>query len=620
MSPETRTFANRYELGDEIGRGGMADVYLAHDRLLDRRVAVKVLSPQFASDPTNVERFRREAQAAAGLNHAHIVGVYDWGEEEDGTSFIVMEYVPGQTLREILQSYGRLPSMDAALIAADIADALSFAHAHGVVHRDVKPGNVLVTPQGQVKVTDFGIARADTSEPLTKTGAVVGTATYFSPEQAQGFTLDGRSDVYALGVVLYEMVTGVTPFTASSPVSVAYKHVRETPAPPSSLVPGLPPAMDRIILTAMAKDVDQRYPSALDMRADLLRFERGRPLAGAPAAVAAAGAAPPAARVAAPVEPAAVSTTPAPRQRRRRWGAVVAIGVALALLVGLIVFLLANSDFGGGGPSTPMLNVPNVAGFSYGQASKGLEALGFTVSRQDINDPERVPNVVVGQDPEAGRKIPTGGLITLKVSSANITMPNVVGQDRNQAAETLAAQHLTPTFTEEDSDQPPGTVLRTDPAAGAAVAKLPDGSKPTVAVFVAREPLVAVPDVTSLDPYPAVIALKNAGLTPTAVDTPSDTVPKGRVIGTDPPAGTQLTRGSPVTLQVSSGPTTITMPNVVGQPRATAEAALNQTLGLGLQVYIVNAGAAKTGIVVSQNPAPGTQVKRGATVSISVGA
>src|SRR3954465_6240258 len=335
MPSATRVFANRYELGEEIGHGGMADVYLAHDRLLDRRVAVKVLSPQFASDPTNVERFRREAQAAAGLNHPHIVAVYDWGQEDD-TSFIVMEYVPGQTLRQIMQSYGRLGPMDAARIAADIADALSFAHAHGVVHRDVKPGNVLVTPQGQVKVADFGIARAETGEPLTKTGAVLGTATYFSPEQAQGFPLDGRSDVYALGVVLYEMVTGVAPFTASSPVSIAYKHVREAPTPPSTIVPELAGAMDHIVLTAMAKDVDERYQSAQDMRADLLRFERGRPLVAAP--VTAALAAPASVHVPAPVAVAPVAAAAAPTAappRRGRWGPVVVIAIALALLVGL---------------------------------------------------------------------------------------------------------------------------------------------------------------------------------------------------------------------------------------------------------------------------------------------
>ncbi len=207
MANVGRVFANRYELRTQVGHGGMADVYLARDRLLNRRVAVKVLSPTFAADPTFVERFRREAQAAASLNHPNIVAVYDWGQEDD-TSFIVMEYVNGQTLRDLVNKYRTLPPMEAARIAADIADALEFAHRNGVIHRDVKPGNVLITPEGGVKVTDFGIARAESSDTLTKTGAVLGTATYFSPEQAQGLALDGRSDVYALGVVLYEMLTG----------------------------------------------------------------------------------------------------------------------------------------------------------------------------------------------------------------------------------------------------------------------------------------------------------------------------------------------------------------------------------------------------------------------------
>jgi len=615
MSPTSRVFANRYELGDEIGHGGMADVYLAHDRLLDRRVAVKVLLPEFASDATNVERFRREAQAAAGLSHPHIVSVYDWGEEDD-TSFIVMEYVPGQTLREILQTYGRLGSMDAARIAAEIADALSFAHAHGVVHRDVKPGNVLITPQGQVKVADFGIARAETSEPLTKTGAVLGTATYFSPEQAQGFALDGRSDVYALGVVLYEMLTGVAPFTASSPVSIAYKHVRETPAPPSTLVPELEGAMDRIVLTAMAKDVDQRYLSAQDFRADLLRFERGRPLAGAPVA-----AAPASVHVAAPTIAAAASTAPAPapRRKRGRWGPAVVIGIALALLVGLIVFLLANSNFGDSGPSTPKLDVPAVAGVPYGQAEAVLKSQGFTVARQDIDEPEQAPDLVLGQDPESGRKIPKGGLITLKVSSPTIAMPNIVGQAQTQATQSLAAKHLTGNFTQEDSDQPPGTVLRTDPAAGAPVAKLPQGGSPTVSVVVARVPLVPVPDVTTQDPFAAAATLGAAGFQVTVADAPSDTVPAGKVVGTDPAVGTPLAKGTQVKLLVSSGPSLVTIPSVVNLPRATAETLLNQTLGLGVQVNLVNAGATKKGIVVNQSPPAGSQVAKGSTVAIYVG-
>jgi len=615
MSPATRVFANRYELGDEIGRGGMADVYWAHDRLLDRRVAVKVLAPQYATDPANVERFRREAQSAAGLNHPHIVAVYDWGEQ-DGTSFIVMEYVRGQTLREILQEYGRLTTLDAARIAADIADALSFAHAHGVVHRDVKPGNVLVTPQGQVKVTDFGIARADSAEPLTKTGAVLGTATYFSPEQAQGFALDGRSDVYALGVVLYEMVTGVAPFTADSPVSVAYKHVRETPAPPSSIAPDVSGAMDRIVLTAMAKDVNARYQSAEELRADLLRFGRGRPLVAAPAPVTAAAAS---VRVASPAAaPVAVAPAPVPVRRRRHAGPIIAVGIALGLLVALIVVLLANSDFGDSGTATPTLDVPSVTGFGYGQAEAGLKAQGFTVARHDEEQPDQPPDLVMAQDPEAGRKIPKGGLITLKVSSASITMPNVVGQQRAQATQTLSAKFLTPNFVEEDSDQPPGTVLRTDPAAGAPVAKLAQGGRPMVNVTIAREPKIPVPDVAGQNPFAAAATLQQLGFTVTPVSTPNDTVPKNTVIGTDPPAGTPLAKGTEVKVQVSSGPTLVTVPSTVGQTRAAAENLLNAQLGFGVQVNLINAGGSKKGIVLAQNPAGGDAPK-GSTIVIIVG-
>jgi eukaryotic-like serine/threonine-protein kinase len=618
MSPTSRVFANRYELGDEIGRGGMADVYLAHDRLLDRRVAVKVLLPQFASDPTSIERFRREARAAAGLNHPHIVAVYDWGEEDD-TSFIVMEYVPGQTLREILQSYGALNPMDAARLAAEIADALSFAHAHGVVHRDVKPGNVLVTPQGQVKVADFGIARADASEPLTKTGAVLGTATYFSPEQAQGLPLDGRSDVYALGVVLYEMLTGIAPFTASSPVSVAYKHVREAPAPPSSIVPGLPAAMDLIVLTALAKDVDARYASAHDLRADLLRFERGRPLAGAAPVPAAAPTAAyvPAPLVAAPVAAAAIFAS-APRRKRTRWVPAIAITIALALLVGLIVFLIAASDFGDKGTATPTLDVPNVVGQNYTQAQTTLQGAGFVVTRQDANLPDQVADLVVGQNPEEGRKVPKGGTIVLKVSGATIPMPNVVGQNRAQATQALAAANLTGNFVDQDSDQPVGTVLSTDPAAGAAVAKLPQGGRPTVTVVVAREPAVPVPDVSAQDPSAASATLGAAGFQVTQVSTPSDTVRVGAVIGTDPVAGTPLAKGAEVKLLVSSGPALVDVPNVVGQPRASAEALLNGTLGFGVQVSFANGGPTKKDVVIAQTPASG-QAPKGSTVAIVVG-
>src|SRR5437868_2351705 len=281
MTLAGRVFSSRYEIEREIARGGMAEVYLARDQSLNRPVALKALFPEFAREPSFVERFRREAQAAANLNHPNVVSIYDWGQEE-GTYFIVMEYVEGRSLRDLIRSEAPLEPNQAAEITAETASALAFAHRNGVVHRDVKPGNVLLTRFGNVKVTDFGIARAGTSDGLTQTGSVMGTATYFSPEQAQGLPVDGRSDVYSLGVVLYEMVTGVAPFTGDSPVAVAYKHVREDAVAPSQRNPDVPPDLERIILTALAKDPNNRYQTAEDMRADLLRFRRGRPLAASP--------------------------------------------------------------------------------------------------------------------------------------------------------------------------------------------------------------------------------------------------------------------------------------------------------------------------------------------------
>ena len=278
-------YNGRYELNRQIARGGTAQVYLAHDLLLDRPVALKMLFPELSSDHSFVERFRREAQAAANLSHPNIVPVFDWGEA-DRTYFIVMEYVDGEPLSSIIRMQAPLSPTRAAAIAADISKALSYAHRHGVVHRDVKPGNVLITVDGQVKVADFGIARAiGQSETVTQTGLVMGTATYFSPEQAQGLGVDGRSDVYALGVVLYEMVTGRPPFTADTPVAIAYKHVSETAALPSEIEPRVPRDLEAIIMQAMAKQPQARYATAQDFHDDLERFMRGQPVhAPAPAA------------------------------------------------------------------------------------------------------------------------------------------------------------------------------------------------------------------------------------------------------------------------------------------------------------------------------------------------
>jgi eukaryotic-like serine/threonine-protein kinase len=281
MATIPQVLLDRYEVGPLLGAGGMAEVYEGHDRLLARRVAIKVLQSQYVRDQSFLLRFKREAQAAASLSHPNVVAVYDTGSE-DGTHFIVMEYVEGRTLKDVVRQEGPLYPARAAEICADVSAALVAAHARGLIHRDIKPGNVMLTPDGKVKVMDFGIARATTSETITQTAAVIGTAQYISPEQAQGQTVDYRSDLYSLGCCLYEMLTGTVPFTGATAVAIAYRHVREDPTPPRMLNPDVPPPLEAICLKAMAKLPDNRYQTAAELRADLERFRNGEPVLATP--------------------------------------------------------------------------------------------------------------------------------------------------------------------------------------------------------------------------------------------------------------------------------------------------------------------------------------------------
>ncbi len=624
-----RVFNDRYELVRHVARGGMAQVYLAKDLLLNRPVALKVLFPELSVDRSFVERFRREAQAAANLSHPNIVSIYDWGEGEH-TYFIVMEYVNGRTLAQLLRQ-GPLDADHAAALAADVAAALSFAHAHGVIHRDIKPANVLIDKSGQVKVTDFGIARAvGAKEGLTQTGTVMGTATYFSPEQAQGYPVDARTDVYSLGVVLYEMVTGRPPFSGDNPLAIAYKHVREEAVLPSQVNRAVPQSLEAIIMQAMAKDPADRYQSADELRADLTRYVRGsgvlaQPVrrgaaatptvvqdayggtrvmpVGAPTGVGRSGGPAAAYRPAGsggPLGPPELATT------RRRSGAYVGVLVAMLAVLGVLLFLLGKQLGVFGNTAATQVTIPtDFVGHPVADVVSELTGLGLNTK------PSAPAGTVTDSNPKPGTVVSKGSTVNLVVTPAppQVQVPDVRNQDQQAAENALRAAGLVPMSPEPTANSDTvaaGSVISESPAQASSVAK---GSTVTLTVSLGK-PQVMIPDESGKDPTVAGAELGALGLKVTQASEASNAEPAGKVTRTTPTANTSVASGSQVTIYVSSGPQQVGVPDERGQPVAAAQAALQ---GAGFNVVI---GGASTGVVVSQNPSGGTAPK-GSTVTIT---
>ena len=659
---EATVINDRYEIHKRIGRGGMADVFSARDLLLDRQVAVKVLFPEFATDANFVERFRREAQSAASLSHPNIVNVYDWGKFE-GTYFIVMEEVQGRTLAEILTTNKQLTSKQAAEIASEVAAALGFAHDNHVAHRDIKPANILIGTNGQVKVADFGIARAlnaPTESNLTQVGSVMGTATYFSPEQAQGAQPDPRSDLYSLGIVMYEMVAGRPPFTGENPVSIAYKQVHDSPQPLVQIVADVPRSFEAIVAKLLAKDPKMRYPSAAALRDDLRRFRNDEPVqalaaaanarAGAAGAAALAGAAAGATTVNPTVAPTGMIPGVAPRSdsvpstgmveagyptgasadamyydtnpSRTGWYALGAF-VALILLVvgGVLLFQALGGDDTSAEPTQFVLD---------DYTNRPLEEVTADLTAKNIRfvtTPEEsslvAVNFVVRTDPPAGTLILKDDTVEVffNPDPQMVPVPNVVTLPITEASSLLAADgFVVGTITNEERDDlAENTVISSDPAAGT------PALQGTVVNLVVAAPLssVQVPgDVIGMTEVEARALLQAApyDFVVTTDVRSSPTVPAGTVMEIRPGPGELVTKGSDVLIIVSDGPEPVRVPAVVGRTEAQARNTLTEE-GLVPSVSYVDvaAGSPDDGRVVAQSLPAGSQVDPGTGITITVG-
>jgi serine/threonine-protein kinase len=633
----------RYEISGRIGRGGMADVFLARDLLLDRDVAVKVLFPEHAVDPNFVERFRREAQSVAGLNHPNIVGVYDWGQTGN-TYFMAMEYVKGRTLSDALRRQGRMTSVSAAGVGAAIANALAYAHRNNVVHRDIKPANILLGEDGAIKVVDFGIARAlDAGHEggLTQDGAVMGTATYFSPEQAKGEGLDLRSDLYSLGVVLYELVAGKPPFAGDSALATAYKQVNEAAPRLRDLVADVPLALEAIIAKCLTKNADMRYNNAEQLRDDLRRFMNGEPTLAVDEARVRSGKAPlgntnldQATTMMSPVNGDSSSTQMLPRtsvmpatmapvetlpeyddDRPSKRSYVIGAAIAGVVILGGIIFLISTL----GGSSG--VSVPNVKGVTCDVAKLKLEEAKFTVAINPADTVCDTTSIVSSQVPAAGDIAKEGEAITLVFPIAQSEVPALLGLTAEAAQTAIEAAGFVFVKGADviDKTYAIGQVAVQVPAGKTLLAK---GQNVTVNVSGGSGQL-AVPNVVvgqttaaaqtflTAEPYKFVV---------TVTQEASATIAKGLVIRTDPVQGTLVDAGTPITIFVSNGPAPVVMPNVKDLTEAAARDALTK-LGLTATIEFVDlaAGDAKVGKVIAQDTAAASMVNPGTAIVLTVG-
>ena len=596
---EERVFGQRYRVTEKIGSGGMADVFKAVDDVLGRTVALKVLHAHYATDPDFVARFRQEAQAAANLSHPNIVNIFDWGKEGD-TYFIVMEYVHGIDLKALINEKGPAPAAKAAEYASQVCAALSVAHGYDIVHRDIKPHNIVLTPDGSVKVMDFGIARAGNST-MTQTGSVLGTAHYVSPEQAQGRTVGPRSDLYSLGVVLYELTTGRVPFEGDSPVAVALKQVNDEPVPPRQINPDIPPSIEAVILRAMQKDPVDRYASAEEMRRDLQRVASGR-MVESPAG----------ATTVMPAVARAERSSARVRQvppKRNYWPWIAAGVLIVAVTLGALWY------FGFLGAPEGIV-VPDLTGMTVEQATEALEAVELAVGETEQRFSEEETDTIISQSPEPSTEVEADTTVDLVLSKGAelFSVPDLTGMTESDAINAIrqAGFELDNISREYNKNVAEGNVISQDPAAGV-MAK----TGATIAITVSRgTELRKVPDVVGKTQSEADAALKAEGFDVKTTEEFSTTVAKGVVISQSPGGGVSIDVGASVSIVVSKGEEIIKVPPVIGETEAEAIQILEDA---GFSVLVNYQISPDDGLVLTQNPVPDSDGKPGDKVTILVG-